>query len=352
VNREKISSKELSKRIKNYGIEIGNFFSGIGLSRQKYTIENKMIKIRFFNRGIALIVLILCFSYPSIVCGQFSGYDILNLDFSARSAGIGGAFVGISGDMYVLFYNPAGLAGIDNKVVGFTYLNHVLDIKSGNVVYISPRGTSTIGGGIQYINYGEFEGRDKLGYDTGSFNAQDIVFAGGIARKYNENIFIGVTAKALYSKIDIYSSSAILLDAGVIYLIPNQLMTIGAAISNIGFVAKAYQTVKDDLPTQMKIGVSKQLAHLPLLWSLEYRRYRDGQNQVVGGGEFSFTKVLKGRFGYSSYARDQKIDDESGTLAGISLGIGLYWKKYIIDYAFSSMGIIGNLNRLTIIFSL
>jgi len=302
------------------------------------------------NRAICCIIAVsVILTFPAGAAAQSAGFEILNTDVSARSAGMAGAFAGVSGDVNALFYNPAGLRAVQNRRASISYLDHVLDIKSGSFVVSLPgRGKNMYAAALNYINYGDFEGRDELGNARAAFSAQDIAAVGGFARAYSSRVHFGAAVKAFYSKIDNYSSSGFAADAGVMYFVPSQKLTLGASIANIGFVAQAYDRVKDDLPAAVKLGASKQLAHLPLLWSVEFRQFFAGGNQVVFGGEFSFSASLRGRAGYNSYGRDQKIGSEGGSLSGFSFGFGFDWKRYTIDYAYSSMGVIGNLNRLTV----
>ena len=298
---------------------------------------------------ISLISITGLLVFPGVSASQLSGYEILKTEISARAAGMSGAFVGVSGDLYALFYNPAGLIGIQKKTFGFTYLDHVLDIKAGNFVYSSPLGVnSKYAFGINYINYGSFEGRDINGAPTTPFTAQDVVLAGGFAREYSSHVFYGISAKALYSKIAAYSSTVIVFDGGLIYTMPEKQLTFGVSVVNVGVVASAYTDTNDDVPSMLKGGFSKYLAHLPLLISFEFRQFLSGDFQVVGGGEFTFGQSFKGRLGYNSYGSDQKIGDEGGTFAGVSFGFGLNWKLYLIDYSFSSSGVIGNLQRFSV----
>jgi hypothetical protein len=297
------------------------------------------------------LLLAVLFLIPVSGYAQMSGYDFLNVDKSARAAAIGGAFTGISGDAHALFYNPAGLSGVDKITANISYLNYVLDINSGTIAFTFPReGNNTYAAGINYMNYGDFEGFDNFGNETASFGAQDVLFTGGMARSYSEKIDYGVSVKMLYSSIHNYSSFVGAADLGVIYKIPVQMMTVGLSISNVGYVLQAYDQTKDKVPAAAKLGISKRLAHLPLLLCFEGRQFFDGENQFILGGEFDFSETFQGRIGYNSYGRDQKIGSEGGTLSGISLGFGLKWRQYFIDYSFSSNGIIGNLNRLTLRF--
>ena len=307
-----------------------------------------MQKFKFFFYTV-IVFLLVSAGQPQTSLAQLSGYELLKMDISARASGMSGAFVAITGDLHSLFYNPAGLIGIQNKSLSFTYLYHVLDIKTGSIVFAVPHGiNSKIAIGVNYINYGSFEGRDERGFPTSSFDAQDVVFVGGFAREYSSSLYYGLNGEVFYSKIGGFSSTVIGFGGGVIYSIPEHMLTIGVSVTNVGFVASAYVDTKDDVPTVIKGGFTKQLAHLPLLISFEYRQYFDGEFQIVGGGEFTFAEFLKGRLGYNSYGTDQKIGDEGGNFAGASFGFGFNWRQYLFDYSFSSFGVIGDLQRLTV----
>ena len=142
------------------------------------------------RKGLIEGAIAIVFGFIILIAGtvkaQLSGYEILKLDISARASGMSGAFVGVSGDLHSLFYNPAGLIGISERSLSFTFLEHIVDIKSGSFVFAAPRGANSkyaIGG--NYINYGTFEGRDINGLPAPSFYAQDIAVSGGYAGEYS-----------------------------------------------------------------------------------------------------------------------------------------------------------------------
>jgi hypothetical protein len=127
-------------------------------------------------------------------------------------------------------------------------------------------------------------------------------------------------------------------------------LNFAAGIFNIGAARTAYIQTKERLPLNFQFGLSKRLAHLPFTWSAVLLRYRDEDFRVRLGGEFEISKRLFLRFGYDSVGKDQKLDTGSMTdrLAGVSLGFGLSYNEYLFDYAFSSFGEVGSLNRLSL----
>ncbi|MCP4725233.1 MAG: PorV/PorQ family protein [bacterium] len=303
-------------------------------------------------RSIAVILVLILINLPVNVFSQIPAYLVLEKEVSARASGLAGSFNMISGDPYALFYNPAGLIGVPNKTIGFTYVNDLLDLNAGNFVYTGSWDVTTkYAGGVHFINYGDFTGRDEFGNNTGDFTVNEILMTAGIAREFSANIYWGVSGKYLYSNIESFTSSVFLGDVGVVYLIPTENLSFGVNFSNFGFVASPYIDNKEDLPTSIKTGVSKKLEHAPVLLTMEYRAFLTGEDQILGGTEFYFSDTFTGRIGYNSYGKDQSIGDDSGFLAGVSMGFGFKYKKYIIDYAFSSYGVLGNQNRLGIVWT-
>lgn len=87
------------------------------------------------------------------------------------------------------------------------------------------------GTAVKYINYGTFDGADEFGNKTGEFGAGELAFILGYTNEFTENFYYGANAKVIYSSIEDKSSSAIGLDFGVNYEIPNQKMNLAATVS-------------------------------------------------------------------------------------------------------------------------
>jgi len=295
-----------------------------------------------------LPVLVLVFI--SATSGQDrTGYEFLKNEVSARAAGIGGAFVAVKNDISSLFYNPAGIAFIKEKIGSVTYFDHLIDFKGGTIIFGKPVDKKyVIGIGLNFIDYGNFEGRDEFGNETGSFSANNIVLNVGTGINYSEIVKFGISGKIIYSKIAGYSSDAYSLDFGSLYYIPSQEITVGLSFQNLGFVRSGYIDYKDRLPFQVRAGINKKMAHLPLLISFETRYFNSGEYQFNLGGEFTFSDNFFGRIGYNSFGKDQKLVSGSDQLAGLSLGFGITYRKFIIDFAFASYGSIGSQNRFTL----
>ncbi|MBN2090599.1 PorV/PorQ family protein [candidate division KSB1 bacterium] len=282
------------------------------------------------------------------------GYEFLRTEIGARSAALGGAFVAVSGDLNSVYYNPGGIADIDTRVGTISYLKHLLDFHSGNIVGAMPFSWGTMGLGFHYMNFGEFKRttrEDPEGASGETFGAQSLVFSLSAGKKYKNLFSYGSTVKFIQSSIDQYSATAFAVDLGVIFHMPvgdDDHLNIAASVSNIGQTQSTYIKTKDDLPMVIRAGVSKKLAHLPLLFGAQIYKYIDDDYRWALGGEFILSPRMFLRLGFNSIGLDQRVGTAGDRLAGANFGFGLLWQKYRFDYTFSSVGDVGSLNRIAI----
>lgn len=278
-----------------------------------------------------------------------SGFQFLKTQIAARPAAMAGAFIAVPSDVSALFYNPAGIAGFEKQAAAFTYTNDIVDINSGFIGYVRPKaGPGTAGISVIYKNYGTLDGRDVTGQSTGEFSANNVALAASYAVIPMSNLSAGATVKFIYSGIESYSASALALDWGVMYEIPSQMLTLAAGMSNLGTMVSTFVDERYPLPMQMRAGLAKRLAHLPLLISFNAYKYNDEAWNWVLGGEFTLSPQLFLRMGYDSFGRHLAVDSSKDTFAGASAGLGFLWEWLRVDYAFTTLGELGSINRFTL----
>jgi hypothetical protein len=315
---------------------------------------SKPMKTRLFT----LLSCIILFQPGHSIWAQDANttYSFLRLDNGARSAAMAGSFVSITDDPSVIFYNPAGLGTLTSGQASFGFLKHLLDINSGYAAYGQQyRDWGWFGAGISYINYGSFTRTNDVGTILGTFHASEFAVLGGYSNLVYNVIHYGVNLKFIYSSIADDQSAALAVDVGGMYVIEEQQIAIGVSLLNLGRQISAYVDTLEALPLDLKIGISKRLEHLPLLISLDFHRLNESAEDFLSrfrafsvGGEFAASEAFKLRFGYNNLLRnDLKIGTSAG-LAGFSLGAGIFLDRYEIDYAFSSLGKVGSLHRVSV----
>ena len=244
--------------------------------------------------------------------GQNTTYDFLRFDMSARAAALGGSYVTNNDDVDVIFFNPAGLGFLEKDPISFSFVKHLMDINLFSLTYsTSFENIGRFGAGVQYINYGSFDEADVNGNITGEFNAGELAFLLSYTNKFMDNFYYGANAKFIYSSIADQSSSAIGLDLGVNYEIPNIMLNLGASVLNMGTQLSSYTDLKEDLPLDVLIGVSKRLEKLPVRLSLDFHNLNQERDEFYQhfkgfsiGAEFYLSEVFTLRFGYDNERRE------------------------------------------------
>ena len=298
---------------------------------------------------------ILLFTLTSSLTAQET-FNFLKLDQSPRAAALAGSFVANNDDPNVMFYNPAGINYLQGKPVSFSFVKHLLDINSAGIAYSQQiKNIGRFSAGIQYINYGSFQGADESGAKTTKFGAGELAAIVGYGNQLDKNFYYGVNLKFIFSSIEKRSSIAFATDLGLHYSIPDQRWNFGFSILNLGTQVTQYYSTKESLPLDIRIGFSKTLAHVPFTFfaslnklNKNYDKFGDRLKQFTIGGEFKMSKIVKLRFGYDNEKRKELKVGATAGLAGINIGIGILVKNYNVDYSFSSMGDIGALHRIGI----
>ncbi|MGB2868204.1 MAG: type IX secretion system protein PorQ [Bacteroidota bacterium] len=301
-------------------------------------------------------ILVLVLLSTSSLHAQKSTYDFLRLDMNARAAGLNGSFVSMTDDPNVLFYNPAALTTVTIPRVSVSYFKHLLDVNAGSLAFAQyAEGIGNFGIGISYIDYGAFTQTDAAMNELGSFGANELAIVGGIGAEIDEATTYGFNVKFIYSSIGDYRSSALAIDAGILYQIPSENLTVGASLLNLGRQLSTYAGLQESLPTDLKVGITKRPEHLPVLLNLDLHKLNESQDNFFDrfkafsfGAEFLMSESFRLRLGYSNEQRRELKLGTSQGLAGFSLGGGLVLQDYLIDYAFNSYGKIGGLHRISV----
>ncbi len=310
---------------------------------------------RTFRTRILSLILLAAGAGGSAQAGPTTTFDFLRLEMNARAAALGNSFLAIRNDPAILFFNPGGISTVEQPSASVGFLKFLLDVNAGHLSYVRQvEDIGWFGAGVVYVNYGSFERTDRSGNQLGTFGAGDLALSLTYGNVY-ENLHYGGSAKFIYSTIDASTATALALDAGVQYVIPSESIVLAMSVLNLGGELNPYENIRESLPFEVKVGISKKLEHLPLLLNLNFHKLNESQDNLFQhltafslGGEFTLSEHLQLRLGYNNERRQElKIDDAAG-LAGFSAGLGVKVSDILFDYGFASFGKIGSVHRFTI----
>lgn len=310
-------------------------------------------------KKFAIIIALLSFNSVAAPA-QYNPFAFLRANMSARSAALAGAAITIPNDASLIFQNPALTATIDDNSISSTFLKHVIDINSGNISYIKKihNVSGTFQANVSYISYGEFIKTDMNNNKSYTYNPKDLAFAIGYGNTLDTNLYYGANLKYIYSTIDKQSSSAIALDVGLLYQMPDIHTDLAFSILNAGMQLSTYNINSEKLPLDVRLGVSHKLKGLPLLANFSFHHLSDPVDNFMDkflnfslGGEFYFGEIVRARIGYDNYIRRYTASGNSKGITGLSFGAGIKYAPFVLDYAFSRIGLGANLHRISINFN-
>ncbi|WP_112113813.1 type IX secretion system protein PorQ [Flavobacterium aciduliphilum] len=312
-------------------------------------------------------------SYSQI--GGKSVYSFLNLVTSPRQAALGGKVITIfDEDVNQGHFNPAAInAEMDNHLA-VNYGNYFGAVTYGTAAYAYTydRHLQTFHAGVNYVNYGKFDGYDENGIATSSFTGSEIALS--IGYSYNipfTNVYFGANAKLISSTLESYTSYGGAIDLGALYIDEENDINWALVVRNMGTQITTYSGLQEKLPFELLAGVSQQVENVPIRWHLTLENLQqwnitfsnpnravgslDGSStpekigffnnalrHVIFGAELFPTKGFNIRVGYNFRKGEELRVVDQRNFSGISLGFGLKMGKMKFNYSHSRFSLAGN----------
>lgn len=323
---------------------------------------------------------ILLFSLMQVVSFAQTGgdnvYEFLNLTHSGLISSIGGSNVSITGsNLNFAYHNPALLGSGNDKSLGLNYSNYFAGINYGLAMYSQAlHKEGNIAGGITYLNYGSFTEADASGNIVGSFTASEFAFLAIYSFEIDSMFTVGINFKPVLSHLEKYTSFGFGLDIGASWHNPENLISAGLVIRNIGYQITTYAgESRGKLPFEIMAGVSARLAHAPFRFSLTLRHLEKydltyqypGSEEKSGSGTSEFfdnlmrhiivgTEIIPHRNFYFSlgynHQRRSELKTESGAGGtGFSWGFGFNTSLLCIEFGRASYHLAGASNHISVI---
>ena len=324
------------------------------------------------------LLLFLLFLFFTVSYAQIGGkytYQFLNLVTSPRQAALGGKTVTIyDDDVNQAHYNPATInAEMDNHLA-LNYGSYFGEVTYGTAsyAYTYDRHLQTFQVGVNYVNYGKFDGYDENGLATSPFTGSEIALSFGYA--YNvpyTNLFLGANGKLISSTLESYNSFGGAVDLGAILIDEANDVNWALVVRNIGTQFTTYNDTNEKLPLEIMAGVSQELENVPIRWHLTLDNLQqwnvsfanpnqsqtslDGSSteekvsvfgnalrHVIFGVELFPKKSLNIRLGYNFRRAEELLVLEQRNFSGISVGFGLKINKLKFNYSYSRYTLAAN----------
>lgn len=322
---------------------------------------------------ISIIMLFCAVSYSQI--GGKSVYQFLNLVTSPRQAALGGKVITIfDEDVNQAHFNPATINPEMDNHLAINYGSYFGAVTYGTAAYAYTydRHVQTFHAGVNYVNYGKFEGYDENGNQTASFTGSEMALSLGYS--YNvpfTTFYFGANAKLISSTLESYTSYGGAVDLGALFIDDRNDVNWALVIRNIGTQITTYAGTQEKLPMEILLGVSQEVENVPVRWHLTLENMQQWKvgfsnpNRAVGSIDGSATQEKVGfvnnalrhvvfgaelfpkkgfnlRLGYNFRRGEELRVVDQRNFSGISLGFGLKMGKLKFNYSYSRYSLAGN----------
>jgi hypothetical protein len=326
------------------------------------------------------LLIIFTFFIFSVSKGQIGGkytYQFLNLVTSPRQSALGGKTITIyDEDVNQAHFNPATInADMDNHLA-LNYGSYFGAVSYGTAsyAYTYDRHLQTFQVGVNYVNYGKFEGYDENGQATTEFTGSEVALSFGYAYNVpNSNLFLGANGKLISSLLEIYSSFGGAVDIGAVYIDEPNDVNWAFVVRNLGTQFTTYNGVNEKLPLEIIAGVSQELENVPIRWHLTFENLQQwnvsftNPNQVqtslegtvtekkvsflgntlrhtIFGIELFPKKPVNLRLGYNFRRAEELKVENIRNFSGISVGFGIKFNQLKFNYSYSRYTLAGNMS--------
>jgi hypothetical protein len=281
-----------------------------------------MLKKKFIMMGLVGLISIwmVSFSYAAF---KYEGVG-------GRPLGMGGAFVGLADDINTLYYNPAGLSQVRQRVETYMY-SQKLEVLKYHYVGIAQRNI-----GFSFVSHNTGKELGGKNIERQELNMSESIFGisyGGNIIEIIPELSLGASLKILSLNSPTESGSGFCFDIGALYrLAMYENISFGMVIRNIN--AEVLDEEIDEVlcvGAAYKLDSPKMTLVADIVTKKDYDKIDDTKYGYHLGVEYSPISLLAIRLGLAD--------------GNIAWGIGLTQDKWQLDYAFGSIDTLDDFNN-------
>ena len=279
-----------------------------------------------------------------------TGVQFLEIPAGVRGAGMGGMFTAVADDVSTMYWNTAGLAQLNNIELNLLHVVYFADTNYeflGAALPLQPGSTLGLSAAFDYVP--SFNSTNNPSAIPGSAN--DLAIALGYGQTFGDNFAIGIGGKFISSNLVTYSAIGEAMDAGLLLYTQNKDLTLGLSVQNVGQISNfSDYSSQEKLPLVYRAGLTyrfQQRGPIHFLVGVDLEKPIDNDAVVQTGGEFwwgdkSFAVALRGGYDFNS------LNQDLGSGVGASMGAGLRFSDFELNYALVPFGVLGDTQRFSL----
>jgi hypothetical protein len=297
----------------------------------------------------------------------------------ARGTALGDAYTVWAHGAEAVFWNPGGIAQVQNQEISATYTSWIFDARQGGLSYAASLGNiGALGVQVLYVDYGMFDESttDPAYLSQGTYPGltgrqfhpyaflAGISFAQNLTDRFSAGVSVKYAHESLYDQqtVTVVSSSgtenvntfgnALLFDFGLRYNTGFRTIQIAASVQNFGGQIK-YASESSPAPLLFRVGMAADVVGNNSLFladennrvgiAFDLFQPNDYTQQQHLGVEYEYAGTFALRVGYKfNY-------DTQGLTAGGGIQQNVGGVRLSLDYSYGAIGMyLGNVHRISL----
>lgn len=256
-----------------------------------------------------------------------AGFATLKWAGGARAAGMGMAFTALADDGTASFWNPAGLARLDEAHGVISLHRWFSDVQSEFLSIGWSRKRHGFGAHVLYTRVGDIELRETATPEPlAVFSAYELVIGFSYSLRISAALSFGLTAKTLYEKIGVDDVWGLAGDVGLLWTHGTGGLRLGWVLQNAGRTGR-FNRERIKLPLTSRLGAAMPFRAIGARWlaAVEGVAEKDAPFHIHAGFEVFWDSGLMFRAGYQTGYETRNV----------SGGVGFRWARYRLDYNYT-----------------
>ena len=217
---------------------------------------------------------------------------------TARTLGLGGAYVAVADDPLGVLWNPAGLSSMDQNELRFENAQLFEDTQINGFGFAVPGSwLPSFGLTVLSLSSGDFQRTNDMNDPLGTFKQGETAYLLTASKTFSRRLAIGTNLKLVQQTVEDFSGGGFGADVGGWYDVTPEVR-VGATISNLGGPNISLRDVAEAYPVNIRGGVAARVLGGRGMVALQLDQSNGLGARVHAGAEYWLQPGIALRMGY------------------------------------------------------
>jgi len=218
---------------------------------------------------------------------------------SARSLGLGSAYVATADDPLGVLWNPAGLSFMDQNQLRFENARMFGETTINSFGFAVPGSRwPSLGVAMVTLGSGEFQQTNDMNDELGSFKEGETAWLLTASKALTPRVSLGANFKLVQQTVESFSAGGFGMDLGALVQIMPDLK-LGVSMMNVGGPSLKLRDVQETYPSQIRGGAALSVLQGRGMVAMEVDQSQGLGARFSAGAEYWIMSGVALRMGYS-----------------------------------------------------